>query len=169
MIQILTIFWMLFSPVLYSEDRASPKSRVTIPDLPIYSLDNQRFMLYETLENLSTNKFLLLNFTSSNCKPCKEEIPELLKVKQTNPNLELWFIFVGDENEAIEAKVRELKIPSENRIFKDPLETSLRRLNVKAVPMTYLLGKDKTISAQSIGFIPEKFKEFKNQIKASTN
>ena len=168
---LLTTFILFFSLSLFSEDRVGGnlKSGTTMPDLPLYTLDNQRFMLYEVLEKLSPDRYLLINFTSTSCKPCKEEIPELIKIKQAHSRIELYFIFVGDQNEAIEAKVQELKIPSENRFLKDPLETALRRLNIKAVPMTYLLGRDKIISAFSIGYTPEKFKEFKNQIKGILN
>ena len=169
LIFLITLFF--YNINLFSDDRALNNLKIgaPIPDLPLYTLDNQRFMLHEVLEKLPPDRYILLNFTSTNCKPCKEEIPELLKVKQSNSRIDLWFIFVGDQNEAIEAKVQELKIPTDNRFLKDPLETTLRRLNVKAVPMTYLLGREKTISAFSIGFTAEKFKDFKNQIRTILN
>ena len=94
------------------------------------------------------------------------ELQYVLKIKQEHPELELWFIFVGDQNDAIDAKVKELKIPTTSRLLKDPLEASLRRLNVTAVPMTYLLGKEKVIIASSIGFTPESFLDFKSKVKS---
>ena len=50
------------------------------------------------------------------------------------------------------------------KILKDPLKTSLKRLGVSAVPMTYLIMKDKKIVTYSLGYTQEKFKKFKNQI-----
>ena len=138
----------------------------SMPNFPVYTLDDQRSLLHDSLSSFESDKYVLLNFTSSNCKPCKQEVPELLKIKQEHPGLELWFIFVGDQNDAIDAKVKELKIPPTSRLLKDPLEASLRRLNVTAVPMTYLLGKEKVIIASSIGFTPESFLDFKNKVKS---
>jgi len=136
----------------------------SITDIPIYTLDNERFTLYEEMVKLEDDTFLLLNFTSSFCTPCKFEIPELIKLKESNRNLVLWFIFVGDDNINIQKKISELNMTGDYKILKDPLKTSLKRLGVSAVPMTYLIMKDKKIVAYSLGYTQEKFKKFKNQI-----
>lgn len=136
-----------------------------IPNFPIYTLDEKRSLLHDALSSLEKDKFVLLNFTSTFCQPCKYEVPELLKLNQEHPNVEVWFVFVGDENSAILKKTQELGIPSSNRILKDPLDVSLNRLGVKAVPMTYLLKNDRVISASSIGYTQEEFKSFKKRVK----
>lgn len=140
------------------------KAYNSITDIPIYTLENERFTLYEEMAKLEDDKFLLLNFTSSFCVPCKSEIPELIKLKESNNNLVLWFIFVGDDNINIQKKISELNMTGDFKILKDPLKTSLKRLGVSAVPMTYLIMKDKKIVSYSLGYTQEKFKKFKNQI-----
>ena len=93
------------------------------------------------------------------------EIPELIKLRESNNNLVLWFIFVGDDNANIQKKISELNMTGDFKILKDPLKTSLKRLGVSAVPLTYLIMKDKKIVSYSLGYTQEKFKKFKNQIK----
>ena len=166
----LNIFILLFfnSSILTQERFVSSdfnsKTNQSIMDIPIYTLDNERFTLYEEMAKLEDDKFLLLNFTSSFCAPCKSEIPELIKLKESYNNLELWFIFVGDDNVNIQKKISELNMTGDFKILKDPLKTSLKRLGVSAVPMTYLIMKDKKIVSYSLGYTQEKFKKFKNHI-----
>ncbi len=154
----------IFTQERYITSDYNSKSNNSITDIPIYTLDNERFTLYEEMAKLEDDKFLLLNFTSSFCTPCKSEIPELIKLKESYKNLILWFIFVGDDNLNIQKKISELNMTGDFKILKDPLKTSLKRLGVSAVPMTYLIMKDKKIVAYSLGYTQEKFKKFKNQI-----
>lgn len=166
----LNIFLFLFfnSSVITQErfitSDYNSKSYNSITDIPIYTLENERFTLYEEMAKLEDDKFLILNFTSSFCVPCKSEIPELIKLRESNNNLVLWFIFVGDDNANIQKKISELNMTGDFKILKDPLKTSLKRLGVSAVPMTYLIMKDKKIVSYSLGYTQEKFKKFKNQI-----
>ena len=166
----LNIFLFLFlNTSIFAQERFitsdyNPKAYNSITDIPIYTLENERFTLYEEMAKLEDDKFLLLNFTSSFCVPCKSEIPELIKLKESNNNLVLWFIFVGDDNTNIQKKISELNMTGDFKILKDPLKTSLKRLGVSAVPMTYLIMKDKKIVTYSLGYTQEKFKKFKNQI-----
>jgi thiol-disulfide isomerase/thioredoxin len=163
---IIILFNFLFSYSIFSQDRSlsSLKIGTTIPDIPMYTLEDERFTLYEGLEKIGSDKILLLNFTSAYCKPCKIEIPELLKIKEKNDKIELWFIFVGDEAEVINSKVKEFNMPREIKILKDPLQTSLKRLNNSAVPLSFLVTVEKKIATYSVGYTPEKFREFHNQI-----
>ena len=166
----LNIFLFLFfnSSVITQErfitSDYNSKAYNSITDIPIYTLENERFTLYEEMAKLEDDKFLILNFTSSFCVPCKSEIPELIKLRESNNNLVLWFIFVGDDNANIQKKISELNMTGDFKILKDPLKTSLKRLGVSAVPMTYLIMKDKKIVSYSLGYTQEKFKKFKNQI-----
>jgi thiol-disulfide isomerase/thioredoxin len=154
----------IFTQERFVNSDYNPKAYNSITDIPIYTLENERFTLYEEMAKLEDDKFLLLNFTSSFCVPCKSEIPELIKLKESNNNLVLWFIFVGDDNTNIQKKISELNMTGDFKILKDPLKTSLKRLGVSAVPMTYLIMKDKKIVTYSLGYTQEKFKKFKNQI-----
>jgi thiol-disulfide isomerase/thioredoxin len=164
-IYIFTVFF-LFTLGIFSQDRSINSIKIggNIPDIPMYTLDDERFTLYEGLDKIGNEKILLLNFTSAYCKPCKIEIPELLKIKEKNEKIELWFIFVGDEADIINTKVKEFNIPRDIKILKDPLQTSLKRLNNSAVPLSFLVLSDKKIATYSIGYTPEKFKEFNSQL-----
>lgn len=159
---IILIYFINFN--IYSDERKLEGSKVV--DIPMYTMDNDRITIWEGLERLDSGKFLLVNFTSSFCKPCKYEIPELIKIKESNPGIELWFVFVGDEVDAIEKKIFELKVNNGNgiKILKDPLSTSLKRLKISAVPITLFVKKGKDITSISVGYEPKKFIEFKNKI-----
>jgi thiol-disulfide isomerase/thioredoxin len=140
------------------------KPKTNISDIPIYTLDNDRFTLYEEMGKLEEGKFLLLNFTSSYCVPCKFEIPELVRLKDNFQNIVLWFVFVGDDSPSIQKKMKDLNMTGNYKVLKDPLKTSLKRLGVSAVPMTYLIKWDKKILVTSLGYTPEKFTIFKSQV-----
>ncbi len=165
----LLVFYLLFLSIvsIYPQDRAIEqdyKSKLNISDIPIYTLENERFTLYEEMVKMEEGKYLLLNFTSSYCIPCKIEIPELIRLKENYQNIVLWFVFVGDDNPSIQKKMKDLNMTGEYKVLKDPLKTSLKRLGVSAVPMTYLIKKDKKILISSLGYTSEKFNLFKNQV-----
>lgn len=165
----ISIVIFLFSSQILPEERTTEQSSSfqrdsDAIDIPFYTMENERTTLYEGLGGMDSGKLLLLNYTSSFCKPCKYEIPELLKIQESNPKIVLWLIFVGDEPEAIYKKVAELKIPKNVIILKDPLETSLKRMKISSLPITLVIRKDRKVSAYSIGYDAKKFLEFKSKI-----
>lgn len=50
-----------------------------------YNLMEERIVLSDFLKDFSEKDILILNFTGSQCKPCKEQVPILLDLvkKQT--------------------------------------------------------------------------------------
>ena len=85
--QMKILFPFLIAIQLYSSE---------VHNLPVYDLQDERFTIHETVSNFSSEKLLLINFTNSNCKPCKIEIPKLLKLQErlSSQGLVLWIVFV---------------------------------------------------------------------------
>lgn len=129
-----------------------------VHNLPVYDLNDARYTIHGELKNFSSEKLLIINFTNSDCKPCKIEIPKLLKLQEKlgSQGLVLWIVFVGDKNEAIEQRVKELGIGSNVRVLKDPLEISYKRMKFAGVPATFVIAKDKELYYSSIGYTDQK-------------
>lgn len=144
-----TLFLFLMSMSLYSNE---------VHNLPVYDLQDERYTIHDTVSNFSSDKLLLINFTNSNCKPCKIEIPKLLKLheKLSSQGLVLWIVFVGDNNDTIEPLIKEFGIGSNVKVMKDPLEISYKRMKFTGVPANFLISKNKDLSYTSIGYTDKK-------------
>jgi|JI9StandDraft_2_1071091.scaffolds.fasta_scaffold04821_7 thiol-disulfide isomerase/thioredoxin len=147
--QMKILFPFLIAIQLYSSE---------VHNLPVYDLQDERFTIHETVSNFSSEKLLLINFTNSNCKPCKIEIPKLLKLQErlSSQGLVLWIVFVGDNNDSIEPLIKEFGIGPNVKVMKDPLEISYKRMKFTGVPANFLINKNKDLSYTSIGYTDKK-------------
>lgn len=136
-------------------------------NLPVYDLQDDRHTIHGVVSSFSKEKLLLINFTNSNCKPCKIEIPKLLKLKErlADQGLVLWIVFVGDNNETIEPMIKEFGIGSDVKVMKDPLEISYKRMKFNGVPANFLIGKNKDLLYTSIGYTDKKQAQLEKKIE----
>ncbi|HMV45472.1 MAG TPA: redoxin domain-containing protein [Leptospiraceae bacterium] len=138
-----------------------------VHNLPVYDLQDERYTIHSTLSNFTKEKLLLINFTNSNCKPCKIEIPKLLQLheKLSSQGLVLWIVFVGDNNDTIEPLVKEFGIGDNVKVMKDPLEISYKRMKFTGVPANFIVSKNKEISYTSIGYTDQKQKALEKKVE----
>ncbi|EMP07464.1 hypothetical protein LEP1GSC124_4117 [Leptospira interrogans serovar Pyrogenes str. 200701872] len=68
-----------------------------LDNFAFYNLSKERIVLSDFLKKFSTKDILILNFTGSQCKPCKEQVPILLDlIKRTNIEADgKWKVFFG--------------------------------------------------------------------------
>lgn len=150
------IFFTLSSGAIHGE---------MMKNLPLYDRDGNRFLLLDLI-NSSSKKLTILNFTSVHCVPCKKEVPELINIFESEKSngLDLMLVFVGDKDDEIAEKLKELNVPDSIKIYSDPLSVALRRLEFRAVPVTYIISNDRIMVHKEVGYVPEKFESFKNLI-----
>ena len=109
-------------------------------------------------------KLLILNFWATWCLPCKEEMPSLDKLLNSNKfnNLEVIPINIGKENVSKsitffeETNIKNLKIYYDNN-FDIP-----RKLLLRGIPTTLLIDKDGKEFARIIGSIDFQDEKFLN-------
>lgn len=65
----------------------------TVSNFALLDWKGKNFILYNELNQISKEELLVFNFMNSTCVPCKQEVPELLKLTEENPSLETDFCF----------------------------------------------------------------------------
>lgn len=133
-----------------------------IENVPLYTLSQERKTLYNELPNLGPDDFLILNFTSSFCIPCKEEVPRLLSLVDTwtrsgrsSGKLVLWIVFLEDTRESAQTAAQDLKIGNRAEVLYDTLNTSMRRLRFSGTPTSYVVKGDRKILFKGSGYSEE--------------
>ena len=157
-LSILIIF--LFS---FGVEAVGPKA----PDFALYDIQGKRIELHEELSKVEKEDLLVINFTSSTCKPCRLEIPRLLGLHENlnKQGLHVWIVFLGDIQRTIEQLVVELKIPANVRVLKDLLETSYDRYEFDGVPASIVLDTKGNVLHFVQGYNEEKFKALQSLIQ----
>lgn len=146
-----TILWVLISLLSFGSLAADPNDQSEVRNIPLYSLDLERKTLYQELDQIPDEDLVILNFTSSDCPPCKEEIPNLLEYSKkwnaSHPKrkLHLWIIFVGDDPGSVFDLANELGIKRQTSLYFDSLQTSMRILEFPGTPTSMVVQKKKII------------------------
>ncbi len=132
-----------------------------IPNTAIYTIQDQRRILYNEMAKLSPRQKMIVNFTSIYCGPCRKKIPELLQIVRNN-SAKVKVIFVVSESskdllETPQGKGFMRLFQNEGKrinqiLFTDVMGTVKRRSRVKATPCTFVLNKDADILLRIKGY-----------------
>ncbi|TGK07328.1 TlpA family protein disulfide reductase [Leptospira semungkisensis] len=145
------LIYLLLSVSVYAQ------STKEIPNIPLYTLDMERKTLYQELETLKEGDLVIINFTSSNCPPCKEEVPNLLDYSKkwnssnSKPRLHLWIVFLGDDAISASEFAKNLGVRKPALVYYDSFQTSMRILDFPGTPTTFVLKK-KEILFKEFGY-----------------
>ena len=156
----LVSFFLLFT--LISFPNISAKQNINT-NLYLLSLNtNQRIQL----KKLVANKNTVINFWSIHCVPCKDEIPELVKLKDEFINVQFLFINVDQSS----AKKEVIERATEFKIDKDTLldvyqKALLEFTKSNSVPATFVWNKDKVIF-QTIGYTENTISDIRKKISS---
>ena len=109
-------------------------------------------------------KVVLLNFFATWCPPCRQEIPELIKIYQQNKQkgLEILGISLDAEEASFMLKnfVRQMKIPYPVLIGTEAVAEDYR---VFGVPITLIINREGKIVKRFEGLVPPRY--FENALK----
>lgn len=136
---ILVLFILL---VFYFIDLNSASVSHEAPNVALYKISGERVILYSILETIPENGFLIINFTSVYCKPCKNEIPDLLKLTISSSRFRILFIYADKANIAAASASR---FSIFDQAYADPLGVVQSKFNVKKYPVTILISKNRRI------------------------
>lgn len=135
-----------------------------IPNIPLYTPSLERKTLYQELEKLNDSDIIVLNFTSSNCPPCEEEVPNLIRYSEEwnrarkKNRLYLWIIFLGDDAETASRFATHLGVKDRSSVYFDRLNTSMRILNIQGTPSTFVV-RNRAILFREQGYTEENWKK----------
>lgn len=129
-------------------------------DFVLYKIDGTRTVFYDHIRSLPKNGVLLVNFTSIYCKPCRNEIPELVKITGQAPGrAKIIFIFAESGN-LVKELSSELNIL--DKTYVDSFGNIQKQYDIKKIPVTYVIGKNNTILGRFEGYTDENIKNIES-------
>ncbi|AAN48568.1 thioredoxin-like protein [Leptospira interrogans str. 2003000735] len=130
-----------------------------LDNFAFYNLSKERIVLSDFLKKFSTKDILILNFTGSQCKPCKEQVPILLDlIKRTNIEADgkwkvfFWIVFVGDDFQTGKEYSNLLNLSNKAETLVDPLSTSYKRVKIVGLPTVLILNSKREIFFKTEGY-----------------
>ncbi|WP_420843540.1 TlpA family protein disulfide reductase [Leptospira adleri] len=130
-----------------------------LSNFAFYNLKKERIVLSDSLREFSKKDLLILNFTGSTCKPCKEQVPILQRLtKQANllsqrgHKVKLWIVFVGDDFDTGKEYSKILKLEKETETLVDPLASSYDQAKINGLPTVFVLDGKQEILLRIEGF-----------------
>ena len=84
-LKFLTMLSILLAATLLSQFSPLHSQHGKAEDFVLYSIDGKRTVFYEMLQSLPGDGMRLVNFTSLYCKPCRREIPQLVRIAAGAP------------------------------------------------------------------------------------
>ena len=139
----------------------------SIEVLPISPAD------FQPLINKYRGKILFINLWATWCVPCKEEFPDLVRLKEYYKNSDVVIIGISvDYPDEVESKIKpflysqKVNFPNFVQNFKDPVEL-INLLNENwrgAVPTTFIYDKEGTQQKYLLG--KQTFEQFKSEIES---
>ncbi len=140
-----------------------------LDNFAFYNLKEERIVLSDFLKKFSAKDILMLNFTGSQCKPCKEQVPILLDlVKKTNIEATgkwkvfFWIVFVGDDFQIGKEYSNLLNLSNDAETFVDPLSSSYKQIKIVGLPAVFILNSKREILLKTEGYNQSGTNELKN-------
>ncbi len=124
-----------------------PKERKTAPDFRLTLLDGSSVSLSDL-----NGQVVLLNFWATFCNPCRKEMPalQILWEKYRNQGLKIIAISIERGNQLdVEQYIKQARLS-----FPVGMDTSKhiqKAYEIKALPTTYIIGRDGKFIARAIG------------------
>ena len=107
---------------------------------------------------------VVLNFWATWCGPCRAEMPDLVALHESDPELVVLEVNVGEELPAVEAFAEEFGMNM--TVVLDQEDLIRRAYEVRNMPTTVFIRADGTIGARWSGFLAgEQLSGFVEQIK----
>ncbi len=129
-------------------------------DFVLYRVDGKRTVFYDHLGSLPKNGVLLVNFTSIYCKPCRKEIPELVRITGKAGDRAKLICIYSESSNQVKGIASELNIL--DKTFVDPFGNIQKQYDVKKIPVTYIIGKNHTILGRYDGYSDENIKNIES-------
>ncbi len=96
---------------------------------------------------------VILSFWATYCKPCKKEIPELIKFYEKNSKKKIKIFLINMDKEGASVAnpyVEENKVTLP--VLLDPYHRTAERYKVKSLPALFVIAPDGTVKYSSVGY-----------------
>tara|TARA_R110002072_G_scaffold47597_4_gene130807 strand:+ start:903 stop:1418 length:516 start_codon:yes stop_codon:yes gene_type:complete len=142
-----------FSPLIFADEGQA---------LPIRSVAGQQQTIY--LKDFS-GKVVLIDFWASWCGPCRQSFPWMndMQAKYKDQGFEVLAVNLDNEKENAERFLKE--VPANFTIGFDPEGVTAEKMEVEAMPMSYLIDRQGMIRQRLIGFNTHKKAEHEAHIQ----
>jgi len=146
---------ILFSSAVYSSDK-------TAPSFALFSTDGNLVKLSSEI----TKSDMLVIFFAGYCVPCRNEIPELVKLHEKfNNRFNILFVNIDKEGKPeAEHFLKELGIKNYQCLLDIYQQTVKKYSPSLAIPAFFLVDKTGKIRYESIGYKPESIDSFEKYI-----
>jgi thiol-disulfide isomerase/thioredoxin len=134
-------------------------------DFVVYSVDGKRNIFYEMSNSLPTNGVIILNFSSIHCRPCRKEIPELVRIMKKSSG-RARFICVYAEG-GKEVKENALSIGILTMAYVDPFGNIRNQYAVKKIPVTIIISKEHRIVDRFEGYSEDNMQKIEKLVLAN--
>jgi cytochrome c biogenesis protein CcmG/thiol:disulfide interchange protein DsbE len=151
-----------FFPTAYAQFQVGEK----VPGFITSTLDGKRIVLKEYWEQKG-NKALILSFFATWCKPCKEDLKYLQKVRDQHGPLGVQVLCVLTQDSSKEEVVRKfmeelgIKLP----VLLDEHGIIGKRYGVTGLPCNFVIGKEGFLRAKYLGYSEAVRRDFEGRLR----
>jgi thiol-disulfide isomerase/thioredoxin len=148
------------SALTWSQSHPMPEGTVAA-DFAITDLSGKKFTLSEF-----RGRYVLLNFWSTTCVPCLQEIPSLNEAHEAyGGKVVMLGLALDDSERAVKNTIQKYGMKWRQAILKEEFDSEVtRKYKVKAIPATYLIGPDGKIAGQPGGDFKQALANVLNKI-----
>ena len=156
-VKIIIIFIIIFNPILVANS-----AQKTIP----FNLRTVKNKIVP-IDSLLQNGPVLITFWALWCKPCKEKLQALKRLKDEYPFKEITIVAVNEDTPRSFSKVINY-VTSHKLPFLfclDPNQKLLHQFNAWGIPFTVFLNKKREIVIKHLGYVPGDEKNLQKKIE----
>ena len=141
---LLALSLIIFSVSASAQTKTAVK---TLPDLKLETIGGEKWSLYEQRGNI-----VLLNFWATWCAPCREEIPDLIKISDKYKTKNLKIVGVNVDSEDMDLVNKFIKDFKMDYTVLLTVPGSLLAQQ-KSVPMTLLIDEESHLVKKYVGAV----------------
>ena len=147
----------IFSVSLFLLGCAEASTSFTLKDLK-----GQEVSLDSTLQQ---NKAVLLNFFATWCPPCREEIPDLIRLQEQyrDRGFTILGVDIGESQKKVSGFVEKMGI--NYPVVLDEKSSVARDYHVVGIPTSFLVGADGKILGEYHAATPELFEDVEKAVR----
>lgn len=147
---------ILFLPLLYS----AAELNKPYPNIRLFDLNGKLI----NLKNQKHKGLILISFSATYCKPCKDEIKEFEAIAKEYPEdkIKIYLVFVDKELEKIKDYAKENNVTIQ--ILHDIYQVYMKSYNVTSLPTSFLI-KDEKIVEIFKGYEESNIEKIKSYLK----
>ena len=145
--------------LLASSAAADPELRRLLQERPLQDLSGEA-----ASPELAENSVVLVNFWADWCRPCRHELPILDQWKQEWQGQAVEFVCINIGKEARKARRMADQLELSLPLYHDGPDGLARELDLPAIPITYVLGPDGSVTKVSTGSDEKSLAELRQHV-----